>query len=438
MKKVAAKYHDILLNNPQKYDEDYQRIYQELEDSPAYYRGKVIPFLYQPLFFKKKEVNRFEELTTKLMDIINKVIDRYLSSANFRSYFNFSTQLEELILADPGYNQNVPMARFDIFYYIDDKIKFCELNTDGSSGMVKTNTLEEAFLRATIIEELKDKYYFNYTELVDSWVDTLIDNYCEFNPNHSKPNIAIMDFSGYGMVKEFEHFKERISQRGYQVKIVDPRDLTYRNEKLYYEDFRIDLIYRRAVTLDLMKHYKQIEAFIQAYLDGNVCVVGSLRSQIIHNKIIFAILHDSTKIDFLSEEEEEFIADHIPLTRIIDQSNQELIDYIKDNKDKLVLKPMDLYGAEGVVVGQDLSQKEWNQHLSRMDYNYLAQEFCQVPEIETAVFKDRLSFKSFKYTNGLFLYNQKFKGLYTRAGNNNVIASATGCVTLPNLVVEEI
>ncbi|OCL26687.1 hypothetical protein U472_11980 [Orenia metallireducens] len=438
MEAVYKRYQEILSADPNKYCEDYQKLYKKMKDSPAYYHGQVIPFLYQPLFFSKKELQIFKELTSQLTDILNKVIARYLSDSKFRSYFGFSKELEKLILADPGYECSFPMARFDIFYYGDKNFKFCELNTDGSSGSVKTNVLEEFFLSTQVIDQLKEEYQIAYSELIESWIDTLLENYRKFNPNHNKPNIAIMDFEGYGMVKEFECFRDAIKERGYQVKIIEPRELEYRDDKLYSSDFRVDLIYRRAVTLDLIDHYDEIEDFIAAYLDGNVCVVGGIRSQVIHNKIIFAILQDFDKVDFLSEDEQDFIKNHIPYTRIFNPADDELFNYVKDNKDSLVLKPMDLYGADGVAIGRDLSQSEWEDRLGKIEgETYLVQEFCLVPEREMAVFDEgKLSFEPFKYTLGLFLYNQNFKGIYTRAGKDNVIASATGCVTLPNLIID--
>ncbi|PRX27969.1 ATP-grasp domain-containing protein [Orenia metallireducens] len=438
MEAIYKRYQEILSANPNKYYEDYQQLYKKMEDSPAYYHGQVIPFLYQPLFFSDEELKIFKELTSQLTDILNKVIAKYLSDGQFRSYFSFSKELEELILADPGYSCPFPMTRFDIFYYGGRNFKFCELNTDGSSGAVKTNTLEKFFLSTKAIDKLKRDYQIAYAELIESWIDNLLENYRQFNPNHDKPNIAIMDFEGYGMVKEFECFRDAIKERGYQVEIIDPRELDYRDNKLYSGDFRVDLIYRRAVTLDLIGHYDEIEDFVAAYLDGNICVVGGLRSQIIHNKIIFALLQDSDKVDFLSKEEQEFIKQHIPYTRIFNPTDDQLFNYVKENRESLVLKPMDLYGADGVAIGRDLSQAEWEARLDKIEgKSYLVQEFCLVPEKELAVFgQGKLSFEPFKYTLGLFLYNQDFKGIYTRAGKDNVIASATGCVTLPNLIID--
>ncbi|WP_027340559.1 glutathionylspermidine synthase family protein [Halonatronum saccharophilum] len=439
MNSPYSHYKEILLENPNRYKEDYERIFKELEDSPAYYGGKVIPFLYRPLFFKEKELETFEEISSKLKVILKKVVHQYLEDKEFRSYFGFSKELEELILVDPGYSGDFPMARFDIFYYGEDDIKFCELNADGSSGMVKTNTLEENFLEAEAVKVLTKSYNVDYKELIDTWVDTLLRKYNEFNSKGDRPNIGIMDFSGYGMVKEFEHFKKVIEERGYRAKIVDPRNLEYKEGALFSGDFRVDLIYRRAVTMDLMEHYDEIGDLLKAYQEGKVCLVGPIRSQIIHNKVLFSILHDEDRISFLNKEEKEFIKKTIPYTRVLDPNNKELLTYAKDNREGLVLKPLDLYGAEGVTIGKDTSNKVWRERIDALeDKTHLIQEFCLVPQLEMPVFEgEKIEFKPYKYTLGLFLYDEQIKGIYTRASKENVIASVTGCVTLANFVCKE-
>ncbi|WP_408956392.1 glutathionylspermidine synthase family protein [Natroniella sp. ANB-PHB2] len=436
MDQLFQKYQKILTADAAKYDNDYQLLARKLEDSAAYYQGAVIPFLYQPFFFSSLERKKFKELTDQMAKILNKVIDRYLTDQEFRSYFGFSKELEELILVDPGYDSYFPMARFDIFYYGPKDFKFCELNTDGSSGMVKTNILEEYFLNTAAVKTLAEDYKFEYCELLDSWVNTLLSNYRQFGGQLERPNIGIMDFEGYGMVSEFKYFQRLLSQKGYSVQIIDPRELTYNGNNLYNDDFRVDLIYRRAVTLDLMEHYQEIDGFLAAYRNQDVCVVGPIRSQIIHNKVIFSILHNQKQNDFLDEAEKKFIKQHIPLTFNYQPTSKKLVNQVRNNKDQFVLKPMDLYGGQGVVIGKELTDQEWKTKLEGVEPGtHLVQEYCPLPSHDLAVFKEgELKFEAFKYILGLFLYNHEFKGIYTRAGKKDVIASATGCVTQPNFI----
>jgi hypothetical protein len=56
----------------------------------------------------------------------------YLENEEVRKIYNFDARLEELILLEKPYKANVPMGRFDIFYYEKGKYKF-------DSGMIYTD-----------------------------------------------------------------------------------------------------------------------------------------------------------------------------------------------------------------------------------------------------------------------------------------------------------
>lgn len=429
---VKDKYLKLLKENPNKFLKDYKETIKAVENSTAKYKNKPVPFLYTPKFFNDKDIENFKNLTSTLMDIINKVIDKYIDSKEYRKKFGYSKLLEELILIDHGYSANIPMARFDIFYDGDD-FKFCELNADGSSAMNEDNTLNEIFLNTKPIDKLKDKYEFYYLELIDKWVDESIKIYKEFDKTKHKPNIAIVDFEGLGTVEEFKVFKKAFERKGYNTYIVDPRELKYIDGKLYYNDKVISLIYRRAVTRKLMEESENIKDFLNAYRDKAVCVIGPLRSQIIHNKIFFEILHDEETLSFLTEAERNFIKNHIPYTK--EFSNENIYKKALNNKDKYVLKPKDLYASKGVFVGRDFSLDKWIEKLeSCINNDYLLQEFITPYKSEVVEFiNDELVISEVNNITGLFMYNEKFQGVYSRVGKNNIISGLHGGYTLPSL-----
>lgn len=431
------EYAKLVTREPVQYYNNYLNTLTAAENSTAKFNDKTIPFLYHPMLFTTDDIKCFESMTDTLMGILNKVINEYLTSAGFREKFGFDKLLEELILLDHGYGINIPMARLDIFYYGPGVFKFCELNADGSSGMNKSNVLEEIFLNTSPINEMKDKYQITYLELINSWVEESLKNYQQFNPNNKKPNVAIVDWADAGNIKEFEAFKKAYQKKGCQTKIVDPRNLKYDGISLFYQDMKVDLIYRRLVTSELIERQNEISDFINAYRDRAVCVLGPLRSEIIHNKIIFKILHQNTK-DILSVEEREFVERHIPHTFKF-SGNKEIYQRVIRNKNDFVLKPKDLYAATGVYLGKDFSSGEWSKVVARCwENDYLVQEYCQPCLGELVEFKyGQAMLGTYNQMIGLFVYNEKFTGLYTRVGKNNVISDMHGYYILPNLVVKK-
>jgi len=436
---ILKKYQKIIKEQPPKYFADYLQLEKNIEAAPIKHNGAAIGFLYNPLFYGRQEIHSLEKACLQLANILEKVTAEYLKNPRFRKLFNFPQELEQLILVDPGYNTYFPMARFDIFYdFNTGSLKFCELNADGSSGMTKSLLLDQEFSQIKPVEKLKEHYSITYLDPVQTWLSALLENYAQFKGNKlAKINIAIIDinWAEQGMVTEFQEFRRLLEALGHCVVICDPRELKLKNGKLFYEDMSIDLIYRRAVTSDLLEIYDEITDLLKAIATQAVCLVGSFRSQIIHNKQIFAILHQAQLLKFLTDEERQFITKYIPYTAIF---HGELKKKVLDEPSKWVLKPLDSYQSQGVYIGKDYKQKEWQEIVEDIvPGQYLLQEFVDVPKLPLFDYqKNKFIEGEYNQMIGLFLYNKKFTGFYTRVSPLNNVASGLGAVAVSNLIVE--
>lgn len=436
-KNINKEYIQLVQSNAEKYSEDYKVAIEKVKNSTAIYKGKPVPFLYHPMFFTEKDTENFKDICRILMSITNKVTDEYLKSANFRKKFEYSPLLEELILIDNGYDINVPICRYDLFYDEGDNFKFCEFNTDGSSAMNEDNTIGKILLETEALQEFGKTYNINIFELIDKWVLDSISIYKKWSGNDEKPNVAIVDFIESGTSAEFKVFKDTFIKHGYNAIIADPRELTYRDGKLYHNDYRIDMVYRRIVTFELIEKAGEIPEFIEAYRNKAFCSIGSIRSQIVHNKIIFKILHDQDTLDILSPEERDFVKKHIPITGLF-KDDTNIFEQVKNNKDKYIMKPLDLNASRGVYAGKDLTQDEWETKLKdSWNKDYIYQEFFNPFKREHIVFEDnKIKIEEFKSIVGLFIYKEEFAGMYTRISKNNIISGVTDYYTAPNLIVK--
>ncbi|MCF6466081.1 circularly permuted type 2 ATP-grasp protein [Clostridium sp. Cult2] len=434
---LTKEYIDLIKENPEKYYKDYIRTVEKVENSNAKYKGKPIPFLYQPMFFTEEDIETFHRIGDILISIANKVTNNYLESSQYRKKFKYPKLLEELILVDPGYDINIPIGRFDLFYGGGDKFKFIEVNTDGTSGMNEDNIFSNILLETKSMEKMKEKYQISYFELIDSWVEESLRIYSRFDKKVDNPNIAIVDFKESGITAEFETFKKAYIKKGYNAVIVDPRDLRYIDGKLYYEGMRIDLIYRRIVTVEFMEKSNEIPDLIKAYKDGTVCVIGSLRSQIMHNKIIFKILHDKDTLSFLSEEERKLIKKHVPITEEFG-GDEKIFKKVLNNKDKYIIKPIDSFASKGVNAGRDFSFDEWKEILTNCwNKDYLFQEFIDPFTRPFIQFEDgKPKVRDFKLNIGVYMYNEKFAGVYTRISRENIIFGREGYFSIPNMLIK--
>src|SRR5699024_7721318 len=230
-------------------------------------------------------------------------------------------------------------------------------------------------------EKLSEKYELKQFELFESWVDKAYEIYKSADQAVDKPNVAILDFTGLGITNEFARFKKTFEDKGFNCEIVDPRDVVYKDGKAYKGDFRLDLVYRRAVTVEMIRRYDEIKDFIEAYLNNAFVMIGSFRSQIMHSKLIFKIFRDPMTKEILTDEENNFLEAHIPFTEILE--NQEDYDTVLENKDKYILKPFDSYSSDGVYAGQEHNHEEWKEILDKAYQNdYIYQDYFNMYKVD--------------------------------------------------------
>lgn len=436
--RLVNEYIGIIKENPEYYFNDYKNIVERVNNSDAIYKGEPIPVTYQAMLIGEDNMEEFKDIASKLMVITNKITNKYLESPEYRKLFRYPKMLEDLILHYPGYNMPVPICRYDMFYNGKDDYVFCEFNTDGSSSMNEDDIIGEIMLDSKAHEKLSEKYQLKQFELFESWVDKAYEIYKSADQAVDKPNVAILDFTGLGITNEFARFKKTFEDKGFNCEIVDPRDVVYKDGKAYKGDFRLDLVYRRAVTVEMIRRYDEIKDFIEAYLNNAFVMIGSFRSQIMHSKLIFKIFRDPMTKEILTDEENNFLEAHIPFTEILE--NQEDYDTVLENKDKYILKPFDSYSSDGVYAGQEHNHEEWKEILDKAYQNdYIYQDYFNMDKVDFVEYdkEGKLHITPFSFVMGMYIYAEQFQGLYTRIGNAALISGARDYYTTPNILAIE-
>lgn len=436
--KIVKDYIAIIEEDPKGYFQDYKAIVERVNNSEAIYKGEPIPVTYQGMFVGADHRDEYEAIADKLMTITNKITDEYLANPEYRKLFRYPEKLEELILHDPGYAVPVPICRYDMFYNGKDDYVFCEFNTDGSSAMNEDDVIGEIMLESKAHEKMKEKYDLRQFELFESWVDAAYEIYKTADQAVENPNVAILDFIGLGTTNEFKRFKRTFEAKGFACEIVDPRDVKYVDGKAYAGDFRLDLVYRRAVTVEMIRRLDEIEDFIKAYLDNAFVMIGSFRSQIMHSKLIYKIFRDPLTRAILTDEENAYLEAHIPYTEILE--TREDYDKVINNKDAYILKPFDSYSSQGVIAGKEHSPEEWKEIIDEIyQKDYIYQDYFNMEKVEFVEFDEEggLHVNGFSFVMGMYIYNEKFQGLYTRIGNEALISGARDYYTTPNILAVE-
>lgn len=441
MKRAEQQYRSWIEQEREAHYESGQGALDYITNSTAKYHGRCVRTLYMPKMFEEKDIVAFREIIRVLYGIFDKVIEHYLADEGYRALFQFDKRLEELILLPALYASKLPVARIDIFYDEETgNFKFCEFNTDGTSAMNEDRELNRALCLTKGYEELKKHYEIETFELFDTLVQELLNIYQSSKYPVEHPHVAIVDFMDCATENEFQIIAKRFEQAGCSAQICEIRSLSFDGSALYTEDGRrIDLIYRRAVTCDIMQHYDEVQPFLQAVRAGVVCLLGDFRTQIVHNKIFYQIVQSEATMSFLNEEERLFVRAHFPYT---ERFEEELVPIkgVLEERERWILKPEDSYGSRGVYAGVEYEQEEWEKLVPQQyGKQYIIQEFCtpyRSVNIDLMKVKDA-SFGEYSNITGMYVYNGRFYGIYSRIAQCSVISTQYSEMAIPTIVIAE-
>lgn len=438
-------YCEAVRDKEELHAQENTKIKDYLMQSTAKYHNRVVKTLYIPKLFTKKEIEIFTSVVETLYGIFDCVTEHYRSDAAYRKLFGFDARLEELILLPPMYKTNIPMGRMDLFYDENTgRFKFCEFNTDGASAMNEDRELNNAFRLSAAYDAFEKEIGCSTFELFDSWVEEVLCIWEEATGRSERPKVCITDFLEHATINEFHIFKDAFERQGCTVCICDIRQIKYKDGNCYAEDgMPIDIVYRRAVTSDIMRHYDEVADFLAGVRNQAFYLMGDFRTQIAHNKRLYKVSHMKETLAFLSKEQQFFIRNHIPYTVSLDEAfaDGKLMENVLTNKDNWIIKPEDSYGSKGVHAGIEMENAaEWKETVYAQKNNqYILQEFCVPYRTENILFdEDGYRWCDTSNLTGMFVYNGKFKGIYSRISYDQMISTQYNEMSSPTVVIKSL
>lgn len=439
MRAIEKEYMQYIKEDRKAHYESGQQALEYITNSTAKYHGRCVRTLYMPKLFEEQDIGNFRELIKTLYGIFDKVIEHYLEDEEYRRLFGFDKRLEELILLPALYPTKIPVARIDIFYdEITKDFKFCEFNTDGTSAMNEDRELNIAMKNTKACRQFSENHEVYSLELFDTLAKELEAIYDTTASPVEHPHVAIVDFMDCATENEFKVVAKSLEAIGCSVEISEIRKLQFDGKALYSPTGKkIDMIYRRAVTCDIMKAYDEIQPFIEAVKAGVVCLLGDFRTQIVHNKIFYKIVQMEETSSFLNEEERRFVKQHFPYTQSFEKELVPL-EKIINNREQWILKPEDSYGSKGVFAGVEYSQEEWEKLVPKQYGNhYIVQEFCQpYRSVNIDLMKQKdAKFQEYSNITGMYVYNGTFYGIYSRIAECSVISTQYSEMAIATMVV---
>ena len=198
------------------------------------------------------------------------------------------------------------------------------------------------------------------------------------------PRLALVDVEGSPSVPEFRIICAAARDAGIEALHATLDEVEYDGSVLRVQGEPVHLVYRRALLEDLPEG-----DLIAAARDRRAAVVNPFRARVANNKKLFALLGDPRFAHLVEDAERQVIAETIPWTRVLREGRAaygdwvvDLLAFVSDNRERLVMKPASDYGGHGVSLGMETSQADWDRLIEEHPGtgDYVVQEYVPVPE----------------------------------------------------------
>jgi hypothetical protein len=369
---AISRYHRILESEPYRDLRWVKNLQDEMEARQLSAGGRLLcPFL-RPNFVTQKQYDNLVKTGEALISAVDRMLRTALASPQLLSRMQLFPAEKMLAAIDPGYEMAEVSAQLDL-QIRNGSLHVMQYNADALTGAAWSEGLSDLFYDCPPVKEFRRRYNLTRVGGKKPFLNALLKAYKMFAAGAGssgvkpKPNIAILEFRDPTGRSEYEIYRDYFRAEGFQAELVSPDQLEYRNGVLRSGSFDIDLIYRRISVQEFLLRFTLNHPLVHAYRDHKVCVVNSFRSELSHKKAMFALLTDESLTAKFPLNERKAIREHVPWTRFVksgktqyhEDTIDDLIEYIRQNREKLVLRPNDEYSDLHSFIGYEHDEGSW-------------------------------------------------------------------------------
>lgn len=416
------------------------------------------PFL-RPFFLSEEDEARMRVAAETIAALGERVARAALESPAVFEQLGLTGEETRLVRIDPGYSRASTASRLDAFL-LPDSLHFAEYNAESPAGLAYTQRLCELFDALPIMSTFREGRSVRFNPTIAPLLDALVASYREWGGGPAPPTIAIVDWRNVPTWTEFEILRDAFVALGVQTVVCDPRDLSFDGATLTADGRRVDLVYRRVLTNDILARRDDCAALVKAYEARAVCVANTFQCKLAHKKAFFAVLTDDRNASLFSDLERAAIRAHVPWTRVVSDSEtvsplrqgfggqgkgrrSDLLRVAEDEREMLVLKPNDEYGGTGVRLGWETSPADWSAALAAAladpPGTWVVQERIPVrreifPQFDA---NGDVTMRDMLVDFAPYLYRGRMTGYLTRLSATGLANVTSGGGQVPAFVVDE-
>ncbi|MBV9282091.1 MAG: hypothetical protein JOZ41_18585 [Chloroflexi bacterium] len=441
---AIALYHRLLDESPDLARQSQQMLDEGMQAEGLFFGSRPVCTLLRPHLISAEQFAQVAEASRLVSAAMRRLGEAMLRDPALMEKLGLGESERRLVAVDPGYTAISAISRLDGFL-TPAGLHFVECNGEPPAGGAYTDELAIIFRRLPVVQRfLADGGYAARTfDSRQSLLALILACYHSWG-GRDTPSAAIVDWAGLPTASEFELCRRYFEAHGLPTIIVDPRDLDYRDGRLRHGDTAINLIYKRVLVHELLRREDEVRPLLQAYEDGRVCLVNAPRAKLFHKKALFALLGDEEFDVGFVPAERAAIRRHIPWTRRVEEgftsyrgARVDLLDLVRRERDRFILKPNDEYGGKGITAGWVGDDAAWDAALAdALAGDYVVQERVPIARASFPHMVDgQVRYRDLFVDLDPFIVGGEADSLMTRVADTTLLNVSGGGSFLPAFVL---
>ena len=431
--KAISEFHDLLAADQTLSPVVFEKLRNTMRKKRLLYGERPIGVALRPHLLHHEQFQRLSQAAQRVTSALEKVAAAVVQDPKLMDELGLTEAERNMALVDPGFSTAGVTTRLDAFVH-GDEIKFVESNAENPSSLPDQEELNRLLFELPAMATFARRYRLRQFSPVERLLETLLSTYREWG-GVGVPNVAILDWKDLPTSSEFVFLQEHFRAHGVPTIICSPEDLEYQKGQLRCGAFPIDLVYKRVIIHEFLARYDDTHPLVRAYVNHGVCLVNPFRCKIMHKKAVFEMLTDDVRQDWFSSSEKQAIRRSVPWTRrVADRKTARegrkigLLDFIRRNRSRLVLKPNDDYGGHGVHFGAQSDEREWDNAIqTALSADYIVQDALDLhPELFPIFSETDWKLQPMFVDTNPFLFRGKVCGAMVRLSATPIVNVTSG------------
>jgi len=405
--------------------------------------GRPLCTVLRPHFVTEERLAQQARVAALLLSAVRKVrgalaADRRLYELHLGSLHDW---IGELLRLEPRAAGEGALVRLDASL-ARTRLHFIEVNADTPQGAGHNDAILNFFEGMGVYRRFGEEYALRPLRLQQLQLGALLDTWQDCG-GKGKPTIGIatrtddpVRLTGVELDRDF------YASRGVDAVVADPAEFSFAGGRLRAGGTEVDLVHRVMVSGELLAGADDVQPILDAVRAEAACLVNSFSSELLGHKAIFALLTDPAQDFGFGAAEREAIRAHVPWARQVadgpatDPAGKpvDLVEYLRGQREHLVLKPAHEFGGHGVTLGWRQDDSTWERAIQvALEGDFVAQRGVELQREEYPSMEPGAPARRLYEDTDPFMFRGEFGGLLTRLGASeitNVHADGSVCASV--------